>query len=420
MNFCRSHWLKRLRQLASSEAGGSLPAVLAAIAVGSILMAPFLSQVSTSVLAVRTAGENMAAFYAADAGVEYAVWRLEHDAAFQASVLAALGSPVAVSGNPTVNAVPTDVTVTAERSWLSVAQAPAAVGHGGSLARIAGQLYALRGGTSRSFWRYDIAVDSWTALAQTPANVGEGGALTTRDGDTLYALRGAGTNDFWRYSPSSNSWTVRQDTPRDVSATGALAYLDSGETYAFMEPWLCNPVFCRDRIWRYREGSDSWDFRAVTPDQAGAGAALAADGSGALLALRGDATNDFWDYTPDNWQTSPADPPNAVGVGADLASDGVRYSYALRGGGTRHAWRYDRLTDSWADLPDTPAGVGEGGSIVYAGSDTVYALRGGGSTDFWMLGITYVVRAYQAGDLQLTVRVSLSGADPRVLLWDFE
>jgi hypothetical protein len=413
----RRDWLIRLTH---SEAGGSLPGVLVAIALGSILMAPFLSQVSTSMLAVRAAGESTAALYAADSGVEYAVWRLDTDSAFRNSVLASLGSPVAVAGNPSINGVATSVTVTAEQDWLSVASAPAGVGDGGSLTRISGSLFALRGGNTRNFWRYDIASDSWTPRALTPNNVGEGGALTTRDGDTLFALRGGDTTDFWRYRPSSNSWTARADTPRDVNASGSLAYLESGETYAFMDPWLCVLMFCLDRVWRYREGPDSWDFRDRTPDTTGAGAALTADGSGALLAFQGNGTGDFWSYTPNNWQTSPADPPSAVGVGADLTSDEVQYTYALRGGGTRDAWRYDRLTNSWSDLPDTPAAVGPGGSIVYAGNDTVYALRGGGSTDFWMLGITYVVRAYQGGDLQLTARVSLAGANPRILLWDIE
>ncbi|MEJ2561793.1 MAG: hypothetical protein P8Z42_03800 [Anaerolineales bacterium] len=84
------------RRLHTAEAGKTLPAALWVLAIGAILMGPFLSNVSTSLIAGLDLGGDQREQYAADAGVEFAIWKLLHDSAYRSSVDASPGSPVAL------------------------------------------------------------------------------------------------------------------------------------------------------------------------------------------------------------------------------------------------------------------------------------------------------------------------------------
>ncbi|MEO0050322.1 MAG: hypothetical protein ABIK42_04190, partial [candidate division WOR-3 bacterium] len=81
---------------------------------------------------------------------------------------------------------------------------------GGSAAYYNGFIYALKGGNTCQFWRYDIANNSWIELDPMPdfGSTGEkkrvrgGGNITCANG-TFYAFKGGKTAEFWRYLPSS-------------------------------------------------------------------------------------------------------------------------------------------------------------------------------------------------------------------------
>jgi hypothetical protein len=62
-----------------SERGQALVLALAAIAMGALLVTPFLTHVSVSVLATRHAEEAIDDEYAVDAGIEWGLWRLKND-----------------------------------------------------------------------------------------------------------------------------------------------------------------------------------------------------------------------------------------------------------------------------------------------------------------------------------------------------
>ncbi len=77
---------------------------------------------------------------------------------------------------------------------------------GGSGVWFEGGLYALKGGSTGEFWRYDANADTWTEFNQLPPlgssgnrKVSTGGCMVSVDG-TLFALKGNQTNEFWRYS----------------------------------------------------------------------------------------------------------------------------------------------------------------------------------------------------------------------------
>jgi hypothetical protein len=82
---------------------------------------------------------------------------------------------------------------------------------GGSGAWLNGCLYALKGGNTQEFWRYNPSTDSWHELDTLPLRgtsglkkrVKAGGDIVPQaDGSALYALKGNNTREFWRCAPS--------------------------------------------------------------------------------------------------------------------------------------------------------------------------------------------------------------------------
>ena len=217
----------------AAEAGGTLPASLWTLAVGALVMAPFLSYLSTSLLAGTDAGETTLERYAAEAGVEYGIWNLLNDSAFRLQVDLAPGTPYTPGPAITVNGL--SPTMSAEAIpvgiWTAMANHPTNIGSGAALAHDYGDyIYALRGGSSE-FRRYSISGNSWTSLASTPASIGAGGALAYAGGDYVYALRGGTARQFYRYSISGNSWSALAQTPANIGAGGSLVFV--GGDYLF-------------------------------------------------------------------------------------------------------------------------------------------------------------------------------------------
>jgi hypothetical protein len=61
------------------EEGQALPLALIAFAIGTVLVTPFLTNVSVNVIASRQTEEMIADRYSADAGIEWGLWRLQND-----------------------------------------------------------------------------------------------------------------------------------------------------------------------------------------------------------------------------------------------------------------------------------------------------------------------------------------------------
>ena len=79
---------------------------------------------------------------------------------------------------------------------------------GGCADRYLGGIYALKGGNTQEFWRYDIARDSWAELETMPAygstgrprKVKNGGDITSDGNGLFFAFKGNKTNEFWKYT----------------------------------------------------------------------------------------------------------------------------------------------------------------------------------------------------------------------------
>jgi outer membrane protein assembly factor BamB len=78
----------------------------------------------------------------------------------------------------------------------------ATVATGGALAFYSGTdyIFAFRGGTTTTVWRYQVSRNRWIPVAVAPATVGAGGSMAYAGGNTMYAFRGGTTATFWRFT----------------------------------------------------------------------------------------------------------------------------------------------------------------------------------------------------------------------------
>jgi len=96
----------------SAQEGRALALALVALAIGCLLIPPFLSYISTNLFASIATEEGMREQYAADAGVEYAVWKLINDPNFRESLRwSTIDDPVPVDMPTSVNAITPTVSV---------------------------------------------------------------------------------------------------------------------------------------------------------------------------------------------------------------------------------------------------------------------------------------------------------------------
>ncbi|UCD21269.1 MAG: hypothetical protein JSW08_01865 [archaeon] len=80
---------------------------------------------------------------------------------------------------------------------------------GGSAVKVGNNIYALKGGNTQEFWKYDVGDSSWTELDTVPAYGSTGrkkrvkyGADLVEMGGFFYTAKGNKTAEFWRCVPS--------------------------------------------------------------------------------------------------------------------------------------------------------------------------------------------------------------------------
>ncbi|MEO0108666.1 MAG: T9SS type A sorting domain-containing protein, partial [candidate division WOR-3 bacterium] len=101
-------------------------------------------------------------------------------------------------------------------------------------------IYALKGSLNE-FFKYDIATNTWSNLDNLPLT-GTAGRKKVKDGAGLaclggyvYALKGGNTLEFWRYDPATPGWTEKEPMPqaggKKVKGGGSLTR-GSGQLWA--------------------------------------------------------------------------------------------------------------------------------------------------------------------------------------------
>jgi hypothetical protein len=94
----------------NGEKGQALVIVLAIIAFGGLVVAPFLGHAGDGLIGSRIYGEAISQQYSGDAGVEHAIWDLRYgDLAGQMSIP---GDSVNYQLGETINGIIPDITVT--------------------------------------------------------------------------------------------------------------------------------------------------------------------------------------------------------------------------------------------------------------------------------------------------------------------
>lgn len=101
----------------NNEKGQTLPLVLIAVAIGALVVTPFLSHAGTGILASRLFGKAINEQYSSDSGVEHGVWRLLDDGL--TATLTAPGDSISYNLSESINGVTPAVTVA--NSWETIA-----------------------------------------------------------------------------------------------------------------------------------------------------------------------------------------------------------------------------------------------------------------------------------------------------------
>jgi len=99
-------------RLSRDEKGQALPITIGILALVALLVAPFLNQASSGLIGARVYQQVTDARYAADAGVEHAIWNLNYGGL--GDVLQNVGDGTSYLLDETLNGLTTTVTVTVE------------------------------------------------------------------------------------------------------------------------------------------------------------------------------------------------------------------------------------------------------------------------------------------------------------------
>ena len=112
----------------NSEKGQTFPLALVALAVGSLVISPFLGHASSMLNGSRIYGQAMTEQYSCDAGIEWALWRLMEDPLlttgldYDSTPLEPLPSEINSSSFPTTEikfVVDSEVSETETLEWIS-------------------------------------------------------------------------------------------------------------------------------------------------------------------------------------------------------------------------------------------------------------------------------------------------------------
>ena len=282
---------------------------------------------------------------------------------------------------------------------------------GGSIVYKGSKVYMNPGGAV-TFYEFNPATNVWAAKTSLPAGatIGDGGALVNGPGNYIYAMRGGGSGKFYRYDITNDAagWDdVNAEDAPDVFTTGGYLIYDGsryiygirGADWAF---YRFDPnTGGADGQW---EGMANMNFGY--PDRTGAstvggGAAIAYDGADTIYAIQGSTyqggfakysiSSNTWtpmidsSYSPARDVFLPVAPSSYSQLMWDSINGGLLYLVGSITTTNSPLYRFNPTTKDWTKLASTPGGVGAGAWWARDG-DTVYLARGG-STTFYKYSI---------------------------------
>ncbi|MFH2097495.1 MAG: hypothetical protein ABII24_03050 [bacterium] len=362
-------------------------------------------------------------------------------------------------------------------TWTSRSSPAYAFNHGSAAVFVAngtycddvsGCIYALRGGSTSQFLRYDVGANTWTNLTAIPFYVQYGGALVYNNG-TIYATRGYASDNFFTYDIANDRWDPIADLPSThyYGSTAGMVYdISTDIIYMFRG-------YNEYSFYSYDVRNDKWLNTGIPHDQTSNGfyyGGISYDGNDTLYYARGNNTTDFYKYTistgvherlmdapipmyisadvvykngkvyaagsynkdseskmyiydvaANAWSTSENAAPAWLGYGANLVDGEDGYIYTARGQNTTSFYRYEIASNTWdIALNVIPGAVYQGGCAVMAndgGTDYIYQIRAQNTADIFRFNIgtqTWDVAATLTdapGNIYLTDACAYDGND---------
>jgi hypothetical protein len=200
-------------------------------------------------------------------------------------------------------------------TWLAMAPAPFSANTDIKGTYANGYVYYFRGSSSGEFYRYNVALNTWSIageLASLPASatVSDGGTLVYNAADGyLYATRGGSYNTFYRYNIGTNTWTttptiaILSSTGLGFSSHGAAigSRLVSNGTDLYATVGGSESMFLK-----YTTSTNTWSAMARTPFVQFYGTDLTY-ANGKIYALAGWYRDEAWEYTiaSNTWRKLP-------------------------------------------------------------------------------------------------------------------
>ncbi len=167
-------------------------------------------------------------------------------------------------------------------------------------------------------------------LPGTPRVIGRGGSLACWDG-SVYALRGGGTNEFWRYEPKSKTWSSLPSLPSKehlVGRTGAGLVSTTSGIYAVLG----------DAVWKFEGSHAGWErFGSLGMQVHWDGGMVAVDGDRHIYVARGGYSTRIGrlDLATGDYEELAQRLPDAVSAEGNrmgiITVDGERRLYLHRG-----------------------------------------------------------------------------------------
>lgn len=288
--------------------------------------------------------------------------------------------------------------------WSSLQDAPAAIGWGGTMRDVGGNIYVLRGASTQTFYKYNIAKSSWLIpnvglyggwfRGTEYRTYGYGADIVKGDGNYFYLTRGNFDNLFVRYNSVTGEATKMADAPAGFYIGAELVY-DSTNNKIYATASLYFRKF-----YVYDIATDLWSelTQDPPPTDVGEGSSMAYDGSRYIYWIRGGNTVTFYRFdtqgvSGSKWGSAQANTPGTMQYGADLVIKND-YLYALRGNNQISFFRYGPLSGSpsWSDpaVADLPTGktIYNDGFLVDSGGDYLYACRGGNSNECFRYSVS--------------------------------
>ncbi len=194
----------------NSQSGQALPLAMLALAIGALVVSPFLGHAGSSLIGSRVYGEAIAGQSACDAGVEHAIWSLTRGSL--AEEFANPGDTVTYQLDETINGLAASVTVTANvtgimagdisDSVIDTLEFDTADGWEPSVINVSGDIYAVayRGSSNDGFLK-TIAIATDGAIGNSAIDTLE---FDPADGYEPCVIHVSGNTYAIAYRGSSN------------------------------------------------------------------------------------------------------------------------------------------------------------------------------------------------------------------------